>query len=60
MKFDMDKGFVRGEHGGAPVDLKYDKISGSLQGRLDGEPASMKMTNLDLYDFLTHFYAFAK
>jgi hypothetical protein len=60
IRFDMNKGTIKDMSGRDDVDLTYDKISGVLTGTLDGSDAKVTMTNLDIYDFLNHYYAFAK
>ncbi len=57
--FDTKKGIIRDASGGGDVNLKYDSTSGLLKGTLHGNDAKITMTNLDLYEFLNHYYIFA-
>ncbi len=60
LQFDLHAGWVNGRAANAPVALKYDKITGALSGQMNGEAVALKLVNLDLSDFLQHYYLFAR
>lgn len=57
---EVPEGKVLGTSQGKPVNLNYDFISGKLEGNLENRPLSVKLTNMDVYDFMNYYYAFAK
>lgn len=60
VSFDLETGRITGHAKNAAVDLAYDKVSGRISGGLAGRPFDATLTNLDLSDFLQHFYLFLK
>jgi hypothetical protein len=51
---------IKGYANHAPVELKFDKVSGKLTGGMNHSPVDLKLTNCDLYDFLQYIFVFLK
>ena len=51
---------MNGYAANVPINLRFDKISGSLTGNMNYAPVNLKLVNCDLYDFLTYIFIFLK
>ncbi|NLI76758.1 MAG: hypothetical protein GX442_09995 [Candidatus Riflebacteria bacterium] len=60
LEFNLDQGEIKGFVNHRPVALHYDKVSGVLEGAIDLQPVRLTLINLDLFDFITHFYLFVR
>ena len=59
LKFDNDQGFIKGKVGSDAVDLHLSR-EGQLQGTSGGGRVQAEMMNLDLGDFIRHYYLVTK
>lgn len=60
VQFDLEAGTVKGYANRSTVDLRFDRVSGELKGAMNLSPVAIKLVNLDLSDFLQHFYLFLR
>jgi hypothetical protein len=60
VEFDLEAGTLKGYAGHAPVELRYDAVSGKVTGAMNSRPVDMTLTNVDLSDFLSYFFLFIK
>jgi len=60
IKFDMKNGTIKDASGKGDLDLNYNKTSGLMKGTMGGSELNVNIVNLDMHDFLNHYYLFAK
>lgn len=60
LSWDESAGNVKGYLGERKVNLKFDKNSGQLKGDLFNRNLNLQLENLDLTDFIRHFYLFLR
>jgi|GEM_PF-6314729 len=58
--FNMETGILKGYVNHNPISLTFDKFTGKITGGINLMPVDMAFENLDLFDFITHFYLFVK
>jgi hypothetical protein len=59
LRFDLGAGTVDGQANGQNVSLRYEPVSGRLQGTLNGAAFDVTVVNRGLDQVLADFYLFA-
>lgn len=58
--FNLETGSMKGYANAATVDVQYDKATGRMTGAMNHSTVDITLVNLDLSDFLRHFFLFLK
>ncbi|MCX7641793.1 MAG: hypothetical protein N2Z20_04080, partial [Elusimicrobiales bacterium] len=55
---DANEVVIKGHFDKSPIELNFNKISGSLSGNINNYNIDIRLINCDLYDFLQYIFLF--